>query len=373
MSSNTLFLNIKLPIFISLIKKTTCLIIVCTQISICSELKKELLIQKTDHVSFFQQVNHVVNILINTVKNLFTPKNYALIEYANTRYGGRMEDRNIIDEKNGIYAVFDGHGGQSAAQYIVDSSIVDNKTPRIVTYINDALQEKLNDAQALKKSLTLIEDELWNNYNQPNIYGYLSPYHYGKKETYGDSGATAIIAKKTGDILTIANVGDSRGVLIRNGKIIQTTIDHKPSNTAEKERVLKAGGFISKGYVGLGSVGFALTRTIGDIDAKKSMHDQQVASGQTTSHYSPILTAEPDIYRWTVKKDDILLLASDGLWDVMDSRFNANDNVELQNYLDQKIDQKKHTIDLNKVVIDLKREALKKESHDNITILAVKF
>jgi len=357
---------------LNLTKKIICLVVLCTQISMYSTVEEKPLIKNNkNHPSFFQKINDTVNTIITRIKNLFTAKNYAIIEYANTRYAGRMEDRHVIDENNGIYAVFDGHGGQSAAQYIVDSNIVSNKTPRIVLYINNAQQKKSNDSQALKASLALIENELWNNADTYNTYDYLSPYYYGEKEEYGASGATAIVAKKTSDILTLANVGDSRAVLIRNGKIIQTTIDHKPSNIAEKERILKAGGFISKGYVGLGSVGFALTRSIGDINAKKSMHDQ-VASSQTTSHYSPILLAEPDIYTWPIEKNDILLLASDGLWDTMDSSFNANDNRKLQKYLNN-LDLKKQTINLNKIVKDLKIEAVKKGSRDNITILVVRF
>lgn len=365
---------------LNLTKKIICLVVLCIQISMYSALEEKPLIKNNkNHPSFFQKINDTVNTIITRIKNLFIAKNYAVIEYANKRYSGRMEDRHTIDE-NSIYAVFDGHGGQSAAQYIVDSNItgnniVSNKTPRIVSYINDALQEKIGDAQALKISLARIENELWNNSSAINMYGYLSPYYYGEKEEYGASGATAIVAKKTDHILTVANVGDSRAVLIRNGKIIQTTIDHKPSLDTERKRVLQAGASISGNYVKfggfLGSFGFALTRTIGDINAKKVTCDQ-TTSHPTVSDCLPILSAEPDIYTWSVEKNDILLLASDGLWDVMDSSLNANDNSNLQKYLNQ-INQKQETINLDKIVKDLKIEAVKKGSRDNITILVVRF
>lgn len=43
----------------------------------------------------------------------------------------------------------------------------------------------------------------------------------------------------------IANVGDSRTVLCRNGKLRLASQDHKPSRADEEERVHKAGGFVA--------------------------------------------------------------------------------------------------------------------------------
>ena len=43
----------------------------------------------------------------------------------------------------------------------------------------------------------------------------------------------------------MANAGDSRCVLSRGGKAIDLSVDHKPEDAVEKERIDKAGGFVT--------------------------------------------------------------------------------------------------------------------------------
>ena len=51
-------------------------------------------------------------------------------------------------------------------------------------------------------------------------------------------GTTAIVALVQDDTLTIAHVGDSRGVLCRaDGKALALTMDHKPELPEEKRRI----------------------------------------------------------------------------------------------------------------------------------------
>ena len=51
-------------------------------------------------------------------------------------------------------------------------------------------------------------------------------------------GTTAIVALVQADTLTVAHVGDSRGVLCRkNGSALALTQDHKPELEAEKARI----------------------------------------------------------------------------------------------------------------------------------------
>jgi serine/threonine protein phosphatase PrpC len=44
--------------------------------------------------------------------------------------------------------------------------------------------------------------------------------------------------------LYIANAGDSRCVLARGGKALELSIDHKPDNEEERNRIEKAGSTI---------------------------------------------------------------------------------------------------------------------------------
>lgn len=137
------------------------------------------------------------------------------------------------------------------------------------------------------------------------------------------SGTTLTIAVVRGTHLTVANVGDSRVVVItkrttESGKdtfhIVPLSIDHTPDLEAEKARILAAGGRVfgvkypdgSTGpdRVWLGKVdapGLAMSRSVGD----KLVHGVGVIS---TPEY-----LERDI----LEEDVALLVASDGLWNVL--------------------------------------------------------
>ena len=45
--------------------------------------------------------------------------------------------------------------------------------------------------------------------------------------------------------LFVAHVGDSGAFVIREGKARRLTLDHKPTNPAERERIANAGGMVS--------------------------------------------------------------------------------------------------------------------------------
>jgi len=124
----------------------------------------------------------------------------------------------------------------------------------------------------------------------------------------------------------IANVGDSRAVLCRtssNGHRAETldlSSDHKPSRPDEKKRILEVGGIIEPIYyqgipVGPDRVwtherdaGIAMTRAIGDTRGKKAG-----------------LISEPEVKEIDLQVGDrFIIVASDGLWDVMTSEEAVN-------------------------------------------------
>ncbi|XWS20551.1 hypothetical protein CRYUN_Cryun31cG0111600 [Craigia yunnanensis] len=85
--------------------------------------------------------------------------------------------------------------------------------------------------------------------------------------------------------------------------------DHKPDLEVEKDRILKAGGFIQVGRVN-GCLNLA--RAIGDVEFKRN---------KTLPSEKQIVTANPDIN--TVElcdEDEFLVLACDGIWDCMSSQ-----------------------------------------------------
>lgn len=293
----------------------------------------------------------------------YSPIRVTVAQEQNARY--YMEDRFIVNKKNQLFGVFDGHGGQSSVQFIVDNiTMIFERTLSNNIAMERCFSNPFQDYDdAFRYSFADIEEQLWEKCDQVNDYGYINedPFGNDTDEIYGNSGATAIMAKRAdNDTIIIANVGDSRAVLIRNGIVIQTTQDHKPDSPEERERIEKAGGIIRKRPGDCWRLnGFALSRSLGDIFAKRS-------AGQTKNSLNPIISAIPDIYHWKIQKGDILVLASDGLWDVMDSSLGSNDNAVLQKILVEKKSPKLYSAILS-------REAKRRNSQDNITVLTVQF
>ena len=85
----------------------------------------------------------------------------------------------------------------------------------------------------------------------------------------GTTAVCAVIQRgKKEEVLTVAHVGDSRGVLCRAGYAVAITQDHKPDLEPEKARIEALGGFVS--FIGCWrAMGIlAMSRAIGDLFLK---------------------------------------------------------------------------------------------------------
>ncbi|CAN4077189.1 unnamed protein product [Withania somnifera] len=123
------------------------------------------------------------------------------------------------------------------------------------------------------------------------------------------SGCTACVAIIRENQLIVANAGDSRCVISRKGQAYNLSRDHKPDLEVERERILKAGGFIHAGRVN-GSLNLA--RAIGDMEFKQN---------KFLPAEKQIVTADPDINIVDLcNDDDFIVLACDGVWDCMSSQ-----------------------------------------------------
>ncbi|KAL0551745.1 hypothetical protein IC582_010834 [Cucumis melo] len=133
------------------------------------------------------------------------------------------------------------------------------------------------------------------------------------------SGTTAVTIVKQGQDLVIGNVGDSRAVLGMRDKgdslvPIQLTVDLKPNLPAEAERIRKCRGRVfalqdepDVARVWLpnsNSPGLAMARAFGDFCLKDFG-----------------LISVPEIsYRRLTEKDEFIVLATDGIWDVLSNK-----------------------------------------------------
>lgn len=113
-------------------------------------------------------------------------------------------------------------------------------------------------------------------------------------------GTTAVVAVVSLCQIVVANCGDSRAVLSRGGLAIPLSRDHKPNRDDECSRIKAAGGQVIHwdGHRVGGLL--ALSRAIGDRYLKRYViSEPEVACLQRT------------------QEDECLILASDGLWDVI--------------------------------------------------------
>jgi len=178
-----------------------------------------------------------------------------------------------------LYAVYDGHGGARAASFCAErmQGYLTKSSPFKGRDLGKALHQAFRDCEADFIALAGRE---------------------GLRD-----GTTAVVALVEAKTLTIAHVGDSRGVLCRaGGETVAVTQDHKPELDAERRRIEGLGGFIS--HIGCWrAMGIlAMSRAIGDLFLK------------------PYVSAEPDVLAVPLDDaDEFVVLASDGVFDVFDN------------------------------------------------------
>ncbi|GAB2270452.1 hypothetical protein Dimus_005349 [Dionaea muscipula] len=215
-----------------------------------------------------------------------------------------------------FFGVFDGHGGFRAAEYL-----------------------KIN----LFNNLCHHPD-FFNNTKSAIVEAFMqtdADYLKEEKGQQKDAGSTASTALLVGDRLLVANVGDSRVVASREGSAVPLSIDHKPDRSDERQRIEEAGGFVI--WAGTWRVGgvLAVSRAFGDKLLK------------------PYVVAEPEIQEQDIDGVDFIIIASDGLWNVISNK----DAVSIvRDIKDAEAASRKLT-----------EEAYARGSSDNITCLVVRF
>uniref|UniRef100_A0A023F114 protein-serine/threonine phosphatase n=2 Tax=Triatoma infestans TaxID=30076 RepID=A0A023F114_TRIIF len=132
-----------------------------------------------------------------------------------------------------------------------------------------------------------------------------------KEEPGSDSGCTAVVCLIHKDTVFVANAGDSRAVLCRDGQAVDLSIDHKPDDEAELKRIVGAGGEVT--WEGRVNGGLNLSRALGDHLYKKA------ADLDATQQ---MITALPDIKIEKIDPlhDEFIVLACDGIWNSMSSQ-----------------------------------------------------
>ncbi|ADI38334.1 putative protein phosphatase 2C 76 [Waddlia chondrophila 2032/99] len=218
-----------------------------------------------------------------------------------------------------LFAVFDGHGGKTCAQYTAE------ELPKQLKNRFNQLAE-LNDEHIYQ---TLIEtcvsiDESWKQ---------LSFQVEGWKDISGTTAAIALYINQKE--LWVANVGDSGAVINLNGKAIQLTEAAKPTHPRYYQEIYMRGGIVSYGRV---DASLDMARSIGDLP-------------------HPSVSARPTVKKIEIdSKDHTLIIACDGLWDVIEGQ-TAVDSIKGKNSLE--------------AAEHLRTLAYQRGSTDNVSIIVV--
>ena len=194
-----------------------------------------------------------------------------------------------------LFGVFDGHGrmGHKVSSYVAE---------QVVVHFKDALLDKtLSVASALKRACSRSTRALFEQ----------------KSLDITMTGTTATIVAVHDGLLTTANIGDSRIVVgtRRDGLIVPLALtdDHLPEVTRERKRIEAAGGRVD-------------CWTPCGIDTgpprvwlkEKRIPGLSVSRAVGDSILEGILSPQPDLcVHRLVEEDRFVVVASDGVWNVM--------------------------------------------------------
>ena len=194
------------------------------------------------------------------------PISYALLP------GDKGEDDLVIESwgEETILAVFDGHRSRE---------VVSHAAVSIVDFVRARVGVSTSWGEALKAALCDCNESA-------RVEGLRG-------------GSTVVIVAVLGNVLWCCNAGDSRAVAgLRGGGVKRLSVDHRGDTHSEVLRIKEAGGSVWGGRLG-GML--QVTRGLGDFDRE--------ADG---------FSCAADV-AWVMSEDvEFVILASDGLWDVLE-------------------------------------------------------
>lgn len=142
-----------------------------------------------------------------------------------------------------------------------------------------------------------------------------------------DCGTTAVVSVVDCEqrTLIVANAGDSRCVLASEAegagvRAAMATMDHKPSDAGERQRIEEAGHEVEQDVVLEGGKRIAVARVDGRVACSRSIGDGELKDYGVAPEKQAI-TCVPDVSSRPLARgrDRFVLLATDGVWDVVSS------------------------------------------------------
>eukprot|EP00903_Cladosiphon_okamuranus_P015406 g14229.t2 len=210
-----------------------------------------------------------------------------------------MEDSHTIIanveglEGHSFVAIYDGHGGESCAAYAGKNMMRHiRETPEFATY-----------AEMTKKDTKVLEKALYQAFLDCDKSVKISQDNNAEGDR---SGSTAVASFVTPTHVVLAHAGDSRAVLA-SGQKMEATEDHKPYNDGERARIEKAGGVVS------------MKRVDGDLAVSRALGDFQYKDDELDAKDCKVSPAPETRSIPRSDQDEFLIVACDGIWDVMNN------------------------------------------------------
>ncbi len=294
-------------------------------------------------------------------------------------YRSYMEDEYYVSNDGDFAAVFDGHGGPAVSRYLrknlyanvqaflplatvelqaedeTDDSSVENNLS--ISSSRRQRSPTVDDyADALESALEKVDNEIlkishWSFQGSTAIVIWLHEDHEERASNDDNESAS------TQRTILAANIGDSRAVLCREDKAWDLSRDHKPNDPTEKSRIESFGGSViwcgETDKFGAPIEDRGIYRVNGNLALSRAIGDRSER---------PAVTAEPEIISVPVRKgDQFIIVATDGLWDVMDS----DDAV---NYVKISLEA---GVEKSKIADVMVQEAMRLGTYDNVTVVII--
>jgi len=259
-----------------------------------------------------------------------------------------------VGENISWFAVFDGHAGSRVSAHCS-------------THLLESISSMDDFKESLKKEHQLSEEELMEKVKTGILSGFLELDEKLRKipevaNGEDKSGTTAVCVLITEKYVLFSNCGDSRGVLsCKTGSgndasassPVLATLDHKPSNPPERERIQNAGGNVM------------IQRVNGSLAVSRALGDFEYKNVEGKGPKEQLVSPEPEFYMKLREPeiDEFLVLACDGVWDVMT-------NEELVGFVSARM---RVTDDLETIANEVIDTCLHKGSRDNMSIIIIAF
>ncbi|KAJ6748812.1 PHOSPHATASE 2C FAMILY PROTEIN [Salix purpurea] len=287
-----------------------------------------------------------ISISLTSPRNDVVLEDEAVLSYGSVSViGGRKEMEDTVkvelgflsfnegEEKYDFFGVYDGHGGALVAEACKE---------RLHRVIVEEIMEGKEGGGGVEYWEKVME-ECFRKMDEEVV----------KDKMMGSTAVVAVVGKEE---VVVANCGDSRAVICRGGVAVPLSVDHKPDRPDELERVEAAGGRV---------INWNGHRVLGVLATSRSIGDQ---------YLKPFVSSKPEV---TVNKraenDEFLVLASDGLWDVISNEFACQIikrclHGRMRRKSQGVVSESRRTAEAAAVLAEL---AMARGSKDNISVIVV--